>query len=131
MLYFCNSNSSALPSVGEISEMGGSSAATMVKKDTTRKNSVMLPSAGSGMMDGSSGTGKSSSLAAAGSSVIGGIDNYKRYQMLVSQSTVGTIGVDGTNKRSQSLLGENKKFPIKRTVTMNDNNSRKKTSKLS
>lgn len=33
------------------------------------------------MMEGSGGTGKTtgSSLAAAGSSVIGGIDNYKRY----------------------------------------------------
>ena len=115
-----------------MSEMGGNSAASMVKKDASRKNSVMLPNAGSGIMEGASGTGKSSSLAAAGSSVIGGIDNYKRYQMLVSQSTnAGQIGADGTNKRSQSLLGESKKFPIKRTVTMNDNNSRKKTSKLS
>ena len=49
--------------------------------------------------------------------------------MLVSQST--SIGGDSSNKRSQSLLGDNKKYPIKRTVTMNDNNSRKKTSKLS
>ena len=52
------------------------------KKDqVSRKNSVMLPNAPGAMIDGTSGTGKAttSSLAAAGSSVIGGIDNYKRY----------------------------------------------------
>lgn len=52
------------------------------KRDqVSRKNSVMLPNSQGAMIDGSSGVGKStgSSLAAAGSSVIGGIDNYKRY----------------------------------------------------
>ena len=66
-------NSSALPSVGELSEM---------KKDVSRKNSVMLPNGGSSIIDTGSKTG--SKLAAAGSDVIGGIDNYKRYQMLVA-----------------------------------------------
>lgn len=66
-------NSSALPSVGEICEVNGPGS----KKDVNRKNSVMLPNGSSSMMAGGT-TG--SSLAAAGSSVIGGIDNYKRYQ---------------------------------------------------
>ena len=52
----------------------GSAAA---KKDVTRKNSVMLPNGSGGMIESSKTTG--SSLAAAGSNVIGGIDNYKRY----------------------------------------------------
>lgn len=58
--------------------MNNSSGAVTAKKDVARKNSVMLPGSSSGMMDH---TGKTtgSSLAAAGSSVIGGIDNYKRY----------------------------------------------------
>lgn len=38
---------------------------------------------------------------------------------------------DSAYKRSQSLLGDSKKYPIKRTTTMNDNNSRRKASKLS
>lgn len=62
-----------------MSEMGSSTGPSTTKKDAARKNSVMLPN-GASMMDGS---GKSS-LAAAGSNVIGGIDNYKRYQMLIS-----------------------------------------------
>ena len=126
-------NSSALPSVGEISEIrdGGTGGAN--KKDVTRKNSVMIPNGSGGMIEAPTGPGKSmgSSLAAAGSSVIGGIDNYKRYQMLVSQSANMGPATESSNKRSQSLLGDSKKYPIKRTVTMNDNNSRKKTSKLS
>ena len=110
-----------MPSVGEICEIN--------KKDVARKNSVMLPNGSSSMMDGGKAMG--SSLAAAGSSVIGGIDNYKRYQMLVAQS-MNTGGANNSNKRSQSLLEDNpKKYPIKRTVTMNDNNNRRKTSKLS
>lgn len=48
------------------------------KKDVTRKNSVLLPNASGTIMDGG-GSKTGSSLAAAGSSVIGGIDNYKRY----------------------------------------------------
>ena len=67
------SNSSALPSVGEMAEIGSAAA----KKDVTRKNSVMLPNGSGGMIESSKTTG--SSLAAAGSNVIGGIDNYKRY----------------------------------------------------
>jgi len=40
----------------------------------------MLPNGSSGMMEsGATGSKMGSSLAAAGSSVIGGIDNYKRY----------------------------------------------------
>lgn len=46
------------------------------KKDVARKNSVLLPNGSSNIMEGKT-TG--SSLAAAGSNVIGGIDNYKRY----------------------------------------------------
>lgn len=64
------------------------------KKDVTRKNSVLLPNGSSNIMDSSKG----SSLAAAGSNVIGGIDNYKRYQMLVSQQ--GAHITDNSNKRS-------------------------------
>ena len=94
-------NSSALPSVGELSEM---------KKDATRKNSVMLPNGGSSFGDSKTG----SSMAAAGREVIGGIDNYKRYQMLVASQKAEMV-MDGHVKRSQSLLGDNKKYPIKRT----------------
>lgn len=71
---------------------------TSNKKDVARKNSVLLPNGSSNIMDGS-GSKTGSSLAAAGSSVIGGIDNYKRYQMLVSHQTGSQI-MDGTNKRS-------------------------------
>ena len=109
-----------------MSEINSSSGGA--RKDAHRKNSVMLPNGSSGNMIENSGKTTGSSLAAAGSNVIGGIDNYKRYQMLVSQSS-GVYG-DPTNKRSQSLL-DSKKYPIKRTGTMNDNISRKKTSKLS
>ena len=72
-------NSSALPSVGEISEINSTGGAASKKVD--RKNSVLLPNGSAAMMEGSGGTGKTtgSSLAAAGSNVIGGIDNYKRY----------------------------------------------------
>ena len=124
-IFVCFRNSSALPSVGEMSEINSSSGGT--RKDANRKMSVMLPNGSSSNMIESSGKTTGSSLAAAGSNVIGGIDNYKRYQMLVSQSTAYN---DPTNKRSQSLL-DSKKYPIKRTGTMNDNISRKKTSKLS
>jgi len=58
--------------------MNNSSGTAAVKNDKARKNSVMLPGSSSGMMDPSAKT-TGSSLAAAGSSVIGGIDNYKRY----------------------------------------------------
>ena len=54
------------------------------KKDVARKNSVLLPNGSSNIMHDGSGSKTGSSLAAAGSNVIGGIDNYKRYQMLVS-----------------------------------------------
>ena len=47
------------------------------KKDVARKNSVLLPNGSASIMDNNKTTG--SSLAAAGSNVIGGIDNYKRY----------------------------------------------------
>ena len=76
-IIFSYRNSSALPSVGEMSEMNSSSSGVQAKKDQTRKNSVMLP--GSSTMMDPSGKTTGSSLAAAGSSVIGGIDNYKRY----------------------------------------------------
>ena len=46
----------------------------------------MLRNGSSGIIESGSGKPTTSSLAAAGSSVISGIDNYKRYQMLVSQS---------------------------------------------
>ena len=59
-------------------EMSSSGAGS--KKDVNRKNSVMLPNGTSAMMEsGTTGKTMGSSLAAAGSSVIGGIDNYKRY----------------------------------------------------
>ena len=73
-------NSSALPSVGEMNEMSNSGSGPGSKKDQNRKNSVMLPNGSGGMMEsGTTGKTMSSSLAAAGNSVIGGIDNYKRY----------------------------------------------------
>lgn len=63
-------NSSALPSVGELaSEKVGNS------KDT-RKNSVLLPNGNTIIDSGKSG---GSSLAVGGSTIVGGIDNYKRY----------------------------------------------------
>ena len=45
-----------------------------------RKKSVLLPN-GNSIIDSVKGGG--SSLALGGSNVVGGIDNYKRYQMLV------------------------------------------------
>ena len=68
-------NSSALPNTGEMAEI-----TTQSKKDVLRKNSVILPNGSNGIMDKNTG----SSLAAAGSNVIGGIDNYKKYQMLIA-----------------------------------------------
>jgi len=78
--------------------MNNSSGAPAAKKDGARKNSVMLPGSSSGIMD-PSGKTTGSSLAAAGSSVIGGIDNFKRYQMMVAQS-INMGGADSSNKRS-------------------------------
>lgn len=46
----------------------------------TRKNSVMLPNGNTIIESGKSG---GSSLAVGGSTIVGGIDNYKRYQMLI------------------------------------------------
>ena len=64
-------NSSALPSVGELqTEKVG-----VVTKET-RKNSVMLPNGNTIIESGKSG---GSSLAVGGSTIVGGIDNYKRY----------------------------------------------------
>ena len=64
-------NSSALPSVGELqTEKVG-----IVAKET-RKNSVMLPNGNAIIESGKSG---GSSLAVGGSTIVGGIDNYKRY----------------------------------------------------
>jgi len=88
----------------------------------------MLRNGSSGIIDSATGKATGSSLAAAGSNVIGGIDNYKRYQMFVSEN-MGAAQGDASNKRSQSLLADNKKFPIKRTVTMQERESRKKGSK--
>jgi len=64
-----------LPNTGEMAEITAQS-----KKDVLRKNSVILPNGSNGIMDKNTG----SSLAAAGSNVIGGIDNYKKYQMLIA-----------------------------------------------
>jgi len=65
-------------------------------KDAPRKHSLMLPN-GSSIID-SKGSGTSSS-------VVGGMDNYKRYQMLVQQQaglqSAQTTG--GGYKRSNSL----------------------------
>jgi hypothetical protein len=54
-----------------------------VKNDKDRKSSVMLPvtAASSGILDG----GKTSKTMAKPEEVIGGMDNYKKYQMLVQQ----------------------------------------------
>ena len=64
-------NSSALPSVGELQT---EKVAAMAKE--TRKNSVMLPNGNTIIESGKSG---GSSLAVGGSTIVGGIDNYKRY----------------------------------------------------
>ena len=64
-----------MPNTGEMAEI-----TTQSKKDVLRKNSVILPNGSNGIMDKNTG----SSLAAAGSNVIGGIDNYKKYQMLIA-----------------------------------------------
>ena len=64
-----------MPNTGEMAEITAQS-----KKDVLRKNSVILPNGSNGIMDKNT----SSSLAAAGSNVIGGIDNYKKYQMLIA-----------------------------------------------
>ena len=66
-------NSSALPSVGEL-------ASEKVAGKDTRKNSVLLPN-GNTIIESSKSGG--SSLAVGGSTIVGGIDNYKRYQMLI------------------------------------------------
>ena len=63
-------NSSALPSVGELQ----TEKVAMTKE--TRKNSVMLPNGNTIIESGKSG---GSSLAVGGSTIVGGIDNYKRY----------------------------------------------------
>ena len=76
------SYSSALPSVGELNEMAptqGAAGASTAKKDIQKRNSVMLRNGSSGIIDSTTGKPASSSLAAAGSNVIGGIDNYRRY----------------------------------------------------
>ena len=63
-----------------MNEMSNSGSGPGSKKDQNRKNSVMLPNGSGGMMEsGTTGKTMSSSLAAAGNSVIGGMDNYKRY----------------------------------------------------
>jgi hypothetical protein len=94
-------------------------------KDKDRKNSMLLP-ARDREMDSKIG---GSSLAAAGSNVIGGEQNYKRFQMLVT-SSMGTGHDVGGYKRSNSMINTSGKYaPPRRTVTMNDNN-RKKTLKL-
>ena len=49
---------------------------TAAKKDIQKRNSVMLRNGSSGIIDSTTGKATGSSLAAAGSSVIGGIDNY-------------------------------------------------------
>ena len=61
--------------------------------------------------------------------IIGGMDNYKKYQMLIeSQKQMGPGVKD--YKRSLSLLdNSNKKTIPKRTTTMESNN-RKKTNKI-
>ena len=64
-----------MPNTGEMAEI-----TTQSKKDVLRKNSVILPNGSNGILDKNTG----SSLAAAGSNVIGGIDNYKKYQMLIA-----------------------------------------------
>ena len=61
-------NSSALPSMGELN--------SSAKTDKDRKNSMLIPN-GNHMIE--SGKIGASSLAAAGSNVIGGQENYKRF----------------------------------------------------
>ena len=94
-------NSSALPSVGEMV-----SDKEISSKDNLRKKSVLLPN-GNSIIDSKGG---GSSLAVGGSNIVGGIDNYKRYQMLVSQQKgitgAGSSLHDKSYKRSSSLLGE-------------------------
>ena len=64
-----------------MNEMGSQGGTVSNRKDVTRKNSVMLPNGSGTIIEGTSSTSKAtgSSLAAAGSSVIGGVENYKRY----------------------------------------------------
>lgn len=69
-------NSSALPSVGELT----TDKVGVISSKETRKNSVMLPNGNTIIESGKSG---GSSLAVGGSTIVGGIDNYKRYQMLI------------------------------------------------
>jgi hypothetical protein len=81
-----------LPNSSEMAEI-----ATQAKKDVLRKNSVMLPNGSNSIMDKNTG----SSLAAAGSNVIGGIENYKKYQMLIAAQQGPAVGSgDNSNKRS-------------------------------
>ena len=88
---FGSRNSSALPSV---TDMGPDQ---QIGKDI-RKKSVLLPN-GNSIIDSVKGGG--SSLALGGSNVVGGIDNYKRYQMLVKQQTGATTSIhDKSYKRS-------------------------------
>jgi len=107
------------------------------KKEIQKRNSVMLRNGSSGIIEPGSGKPTGNSLAAAGKDVIGGIDNFRKYQMMmaaqgrIKEGSGGMAAEEASSKRSTSLLADNKKFPIKRTVTMNDNNTRKKTSKLS
>jgi len=85
-------NSSALPS---FADMGPEQ---QIGKDI-RKKSVLLPNNGNSIIDSVKGGG--SSLALGGSNVVGGIDNYKRYQMLVKQQTGATTSIhDKSYKRS-------------------------------
>jgi hypothetical protein len=67
--------------MGEITEVSA-------KKDVARKNSVMLPN---NMSFTETGKSTGSSLAAAGQNVIGGAENYKRYQMLVASRDGGVV----------------------------------------
>lgn len=61
-----------------------------------RKKSVLLPN-GNSIIDSKGG---GSSLAVGGSNIVGGIDNYKRYQMLVKQQNVTSSIHDKSYKRS-------------------------------
>jgi len=86
-------NSSALPN---LSDMGPEKE--IGKDRDIRKKSVMLPN-GNSIIDSVKGGG--SSLTLGGSNVVGGIDNYKRYQMLVKQQTGATTSIgDKSYKRS-------------------------------
>lgn len=96
-----------------------------IPKEKERKGSVMLPMMNnSGSLIENKGKGVSKP-----EEVIGGMDNYKKYQMLVeSQKQMG--GGPKDYKRSLSLLdNSNKKTIPKRTTTMESNN-RKKTNKI-